>query len=49
MTVDAARQVDFGLDRVAVRGAVRHPSLVLVDDAGPEDMILQVLADAPAR
>jgi uronate dehydrogenase len=47
MTVDAARQVDFGLDRVDVHGTVRHLSLVLVDDARQEGMILQVLSDAP--
>jgi hypothetical protein len=47
IAIDAARQIDFGLNRIAVRGTVRHLPLVSVDDAGHEDMILQVPADAP--
>src|SRR5258708_6145930 len=46
MAREAAWKKDLGFDRVAVRGAVGHLALVLVDDARDEDVILEVLPDA---
>jgi len=47
VTVDTTGQVRFGFDRIAVGWAVRHLSLVLVDNAGQEDMVLEISTDAP--
>lgn len=46
MVVHPARQIDLGLDPVAVRGAVGDFPPIPIDHAGDEHMVLQVLANA---
>src|SRR5580704_2210027 len=49
MAVDAARQVDYCLDSVAVRATVRHLPLVLINDTGHYGMIPEGSGRRPAN